>query len=455
MMRGSVLSPGQHAQAHAALGVTGLVGPVTPYRLAVFGDSRANVTTTQSTTSASNLDMLSEKVAACLTMLRGDMQICFNGGISGDTAANWNSAGRISTSQNVASMLATNPDLCLVQYGINDIIAGTAAATILGNLQALAAKVIGAGVPFIFESINTCAASSVSYINGYSAAGGFGASASTKLATLAAVRSGMQTFLDQFPRTLARYIDTSSVSDAADGYAKTDQTYYDGTHMSRKGCWPAAVLIDSGIIDIFPRRTGIGLNLAYPNGCNVALLTQSSGRAANYSAIAMDNGSGTCTYETGTDANGNYYQQYNVTISALTTGYFSARFDVLPDWVGASPFYTLAAADVMQASIDYTIDNGSGGAPIVHSIRARPRIYYDDASNEYISIGSIAQTASTDYPAMSAAESGRCICPRRAVKAAMASSHMTASTAIQVNVFGTATGTFRLRLYNAQWAKVA
>ena len=222
-------------------------GAVTPYRLAVYGDSRANVSATHTATSAPSAAQLGEKVPVQLCMLRGDMQICFNGGISGDTAANWNSGTRISGTQDVAAMLATAPDLCYVQYGINDIIAGTASATILGNLQAFVAKVIGAGIPVVFESINTAAPAAATYINGYSSSGGFGASAAAKLTVLREVRAGMQAFLAQFPAYLTWYVDTSSVSDAADGYAKTDKTYYDGTHMSRTGCRAAAVLIDAAM----------------------------------------------------------------------------------------------------------------------------------------------------------------------------------------------------------------
>lgn len=434
---------------------TAQIGAVTPYRLAVYGDSRANMTVTHTATSAASSAQLGEKTALQLCMLRGDMQIVFNGGISGDTAANWNSASRISSSQDVASMIAATPDLCLVQYGINDLIAGTSSATILGNLQAFAAKVMGAGIPFIFESINTAAPSAVSYINGYSVTGGFGTGAAAELVALQEVRAGMRAFLAQFPERLAMYVDTSSVSDAADGYAKTDQTYYDGTHMSRKGCRAAAVLIDEAITPYFPRRTGIALKLLYPNGLNFSMLTPSSGRAANFSAIAADTGSMSATYEVGKDDDGNYFQQYNITVTALASGYFKARLNILPDWVGGSPFFALAAGDVMQASIDYMIDNGSGGAPIVSHFASQPRIYYDDATNQFVATGGVAQAASTDYPALVAAESGRLLAPRIAVKAAMASANMTASTAIEFNLYGNKTGSFRVRVSNPQWAKVA
>jgi hypothetical protein len=93
--------------------------------------------------------------------------------------------------------------------------------------------------------------------------------------------------------------------------------------------------------------------------------------------------------------------------------------------------FALAAADVVQGCVDYTVDNGSGGAPIVSHFYSRPRIYYDDATNEYVGIGNVAQLASTDYPALAAAESGRLLGPRIAVKSAKASANMTSSTAMR------------------------
>jgi lysophospholipase L1-like esterase len=433
----------------------GRVGAVTPYRLAVYGDSRPNVSATHTGAAvASGAAMLGEKTPVQLCMLRGDMQVCFNGGISGDTAVNWASASRASSTQNVAAMLATNPDLCLVQYGINDLIAGTSAATILASLQALADKVVGAGVPFVFESTNTAAAAAASYINGYSSGGGFGASAASKLAELRSVRDGMRSFLAQYPASLAVYVDTSAVSDGADGYAKTDQTYYDGTHMSRRGCRAAAAVIDGAISGLFPRRPGVGLKLAYPNGMNYAMLSPTSGRAARFSAIAVDGGTATATYEVGRDGDGNYFQQYNVAVTALASGSFAIRCDVLPDWVGAG-FYALAAGDVVQCAVDYMVDDGSGGAPIVSHLMARQRIYYDDATNEFTQIGNVAQIGSNDYPAFDGAESGRCITPRQAVKAGKSSANMLSQTALQFIVYGTRTGTFRLRLFNPQWTRVA
>lgn len=431
------------------------------YRLAVYGDSRVNVTTTHIASAAASSSMNGEKAPVQLCMLRGDMQIVFNGGISGDTAANWNSASRISSSQDVKSLLATTPDLCYIQYGVNDCIAGTAAATIYGNLKSLIAKIIGGGVPVVFESINTCAVGPVSYINSYSSSGGFSGTsiqseADTELAILQAVNAEMRSWLGQFPPSVAVYVDTSSVTAGSNGFAKTDKTYYDGTHVSRTGARAIAALIDNAISAICPRINRLALRpgIAYANGCNFALLSPSSGRASDFAAIASDAGSMTSTYEIGVDSDGMMYQQYNVNVSALSSSRYVARFDIQPDFDGASPFTALTAGDIIQGCVDYYIDNGSGGAPSSSNVYLQPRFYYDDASNQFTNVGPNQQLASTDYPAMSV-ESGRLLAPRLAVKAGLASANMTTGTAMQLIVIGNATGDFRLRVKNPQWMKVA
>jgi len=444
----------------------GLVGPggepvislatsaFTPYRLATFGDSRVNAGGTHLTT-VTAASISGEKVPGALCCVRGDMQVVFNGGISGDSAANWNSAGRVSTNQTVRDLMAATPDLVLIQYGINDIIAGAPASTVAGYLQALIDKLLGVGIPVIFESVNPCATSSVSYINGYGASGGFGASAAAKLTEMQSLNAIMESWMTQFPKNITLYVDTSAATTGVDGYAKTDGTYYDGTHLSRIGCMAVAKAIDVAIRDYFPIKRGQRIKGIYPNGINRSFLSPSSGRAANFNAITVDNGTATATYQIVEDADGDLCQEYNVTVTGLGGSTCRMFFGMIPDWAGASPFFSLAAGDVLQAAFDYTIDDGAGGQPIVHEVYGRGRIFYDDASNEYTQHGAIAVTTSTDFPVISDSESGKILTPRLAVKAALASANMLGTTTLQCHVISNQLGTFRLRIKNPQWLKVA
>lgn len=433
---------------------TFVFGSMIPYRLATFGDSRANANGTHLTTSTAGT-ISGEKVPGSLCQIRGDMQVVFNGGISGGLTSDWNSAGRASSSQTVKDLIAATPDLCYIQFGINDYIAGVSASTVVGYLKAAIDKIIGAGIPVIFESCNPAAAAATSYINGYSSAGGFGENAASKLAEMQAGNAAMKTWLAQFPSNIALYVDTSTVTTSADGYAKTDKTYYDGTHMSRMGCFAAANIINSASLPFFPIKSGQRVKCISPNGINRSFLSPTSGRAANFSAIVVENGTATATYQIVTDEDGDLCQEYNVSVTSVGGSTFRVRCDMLPDWVGATPFVTLSAGNILQGAFDYTIDDGSGNAPIAYNVYGRCRIYYDDASNEYTQHGSVAQTASTDFPAITGAESGCILTPRLAVKTAMASGNMTAATSLQCHVIGNQTGTFRLRIKNPQWGKVA
>jgi lysophospholipase L1-like esterase len=450
--------PAWHTADHAEMGIGVINSPagyLVPYRLATFGDSRANSGSHVTTTSAGSVG--GSKVAGCLCKIRGDMQIVFNGGLSGDTAANWNSAARVSSSQTVAALLATNPDLCLIQYGINDVIGGVAAATIVGYLKAAISKILGGGVPVVFESINPCTPAAFSFINGYSVGGGYGANYATKAATLLEINAEIRAWLAQFPGSGALYVDTSSVSTGRDGYAKTDQTYADGTHMSPIGTTGSARIIDAEIQSMFPRRSGQRIKALYPNGLNRSLLNPTAGRAENFVVVGVEVGAATATYQIILDEDGDLCQQYTVTVTGTGGTAATLRFDMLPDWRGATPFWTAAAGDIMQGSFDYTIDDGAGGAPIAYGVFGRGRAYYDATYNTrttaYSDHGLVGPQNSTDHPSLPAAEAGKILTPRLALDTD--SSHLTVSTALQCYVQSNKLGSFRLRIKNPQWCKVA
>lgn len=450
--------PAWHTADHAEMGIGVINSPagyLVPYRLATFGDSRANSGSHVTTTSAGSVG--GGKVAGCLCKIRGDMQIVFNGGLSGDATNNWNSAARVSSSQTVAALLATNPDLCLIQYGINDIIGSASAASVIANLKAAISKILGGGVPVVFESINPGTPAAFSFINGYSVGGGYGANYATKAATLREINAEMRAWLAQFTSSVALYVDTSSVSTGSDGYAKTDQTYADGTHMSAIGTTGSAQIIDVEIQPMFPRRSGQRIKALYPNGLNRSLLNPTLGLAENFSAVAIEAGAATATYQIVTDDDGDLCQQYTVTVTSTGGTAANLRFDMLPDWRGATPFWTAVAGDIMQGSFDYTIDDGAGGAPIAYGVFGRIRAFYDSTyntrTNAYADHGGVGPQTSTDHPSIPIAESGKILTPRLALDTD--SSHLTVSTAMQCYVQSNKLGSFRLRIKNPQWCKVA
>jgi hypothetical protein len=130
----------------------------------------------------------------------------------------------------------------------------------------------------------------------------------------------------------------------------------------------------------------------------------------------------------------------------------------LADVTGATPILPLIAGDVVQGAVDYLVDNGTGGAPTVVNVYVRLRMYYDATYNTRTSVYSshggttAVSTGSTDHPALPAAERGKLL--TAAVALDTDSTHLTASSALQVYVFCNQLGTYRLRVKNPQCCKV-
>lgn len=423
------------------------------YKLATFGDSRSNTAGIHTGSMVSGSLLNTSRVPVVLCQVRPDIKLVFNGGVSGDSCSLWEAAR--GTSQSVEDVLAASPDAVFIQYGINDIIGWNGSSPTRSNmilqtsnyLKSACAAFMGSGVFVIFESINPCAQGSASYINGYSSAGGFGANYADKLDVLQQVNSQMQSWLANW-RDRAIYVDTSPVFAAADGYAKTNGTYYDGTHGSSYGALPAAQLVDSAIRYKMPLRTAIlpGTNR---NAVTGFWTNPTSGLGENV-AFTADTG----TWATETYSIDGDEQIINFNCTALSSGVARRIVDITPLIIGAGAIVPVNAADVMQGRIEYTLDDGAGGRPNVFAISLRQRIYYDDASNEFVAFGQPTQTGSTDHPRMPA-HSGALLTPGLAIKAAKASANITASTRLQILIYGNTTGPTRLRLRNGEFRKVA
>lgn len=430
-----------------------------PLRVATFGDSRANIGASYTATVDGGYS--GEKMPTWLSALRGDMLFVFNGGISGNRAVNWdnNTDNRQTNLQSVTDCIATTPNLVIIQYGINDVIAGTSAATIYAALQAMINEFLGAGIFVAFESIYTCARGPASYINGYASSGGFSATTNqteyeARLAVMQSINASMSTWLAGFPGR-AVFVDTNSTLAATDGYAKTDGTFYDGTHISQVGCRAGARVMNTALAPYFGTgMAGKPLSGLSRNALNDACITVVSGRAAGFSAGATEAGTLAYSYQVVQDAAGDWCQEYTITNTTAAATAARARLDLVPTFIGASTVPILAAGDLMQGAVDVYVDNGAGGAPALHTVYGRGRIYYNDASNEYSQTLAIAQLASTDHPPFSQAESFRMITPRRAIKTAMTNTNIIANTAFSVFVCMNQPGTVRVRLKFVTWRKV-
>lgn len=423
------------------------------YKVATFGDSRANISYTQSGSIASGNGVYMDRVASNLARVRPDIKLTFNGGVSGDTVSNWD--GSRGSSKTVEDLITAAPDAVIIQYGINDIIGWNGSsptksamtAQTANYLKSACAAFMGSGIFVIFESINTAAQAAATYINGYSSAGGFGANYADKLDILTDVNAEMETWLGHW-RDRAVFVDTSSVFSAEDGYAKTDGTYYDGTHGSGYGGLAAALLVDSAIRYKMPPRTVV-MPSSVRNAVNGFWTNPTNGLGEN---VALTADSGTWAAET-YSIDGDE-QIINFECTALTSGYARRIVDLTPLIIGAGAIVPVAAGDVYQGRALYAIDDGAGGAPNVYGLSMRLRIYYDDATNEYVHFGQPGVTTSTDFPRMPA-HSGALLTPGLAIKAGKTNSNITTSTRLQVMLFANSTGLTRIKLRNVELRKVA
>jgi hypothetical protein len=314
-------------------------------------------------------------------------------------------------------------------------------------LKSACAAFMGSGVFVVFESINPCATGSVSYINGVSASGGFGANYADKLDMLQQINTLMQTWLGNWPER-AIYVDTSEATTGTDGYAKTDGSYGDGTHIYAYGAMNAAVIIDSAIRSIFPLRNP-SLPTNSRNAINGFWTNPTAGLGEN---IAFTADTGTWSGET-YSIDGDE-QVITFTCSALSAGIARRIIDITPLIIGAGAIVPVTAGEIYQGRIQYSVSDGKGGQPNIYGIALRPRIYYDDASNEYVLFGQPTVTNSIDWPRM-IEHSGQLLTPGIAIKAAMTNSNVTTSTRFQILLYANTTGTTVLRLKNGEFRKVA
>ncbi len=339
-----------------------------PYRIASYGDSRAAFMTTATVLvpTGTTTGLNPSRVAPWLAGGLGDAECVASFGVSGDTASLWDSSSR-ANSKTINNLVAAaifkgGPvDAIYVQYGINDLISGTSAATLTGYLKALCGALMSSGIKVIFEAINP--ASSAQYSTGPAA----------KLQATIDTNTAMQTFLAGFPRQ-AVFVDTFSQLVDGTGYAST--TYFaDGLHFNRLGAQLSGTACAMAARTILPKKWG----LVYTSGSMIQPnLIDWSGPTF---FTATEAGTVTATTPTWNidAATGLPYAEVTFTPTALATGTARARLEIHATTVsGAGARFPLSVGDELQGSCYVTVDNGTvGGVPSIDNIYIRHRLYSD------------------------------------------------------------------------------
>lgn len=353
-----------------------------PYRIICWGDSRAVPTVTSVLAiTGTTVGLNPARSAAWLAGGLGDAEIVANYAVSGDTAALWASSSR-TASKTINNALAAalfkgGPvDAVYIQYGINDIIAGTSAATLTGYLKAVCGAFMSAGIRVIFEAINP--ADTTNYSTG----------AAAKLQATIDTNDAMQSWLASFPRQ-AVFVDTFKQLVDSTGYAST--TYFtDGLHFNRLGAQLSGTACAVAARAILPKKWG----LIYTSGSLLQPNLIDWSGPTFYTVTET----GTVTISTPTwntdTATGLPYAEVTFTPTALNSGTARARIEIHATTVsGGSPRYPISVGDELQGSAYLTVDNGTaGGVPGIDNLYVRHRLYSD---SKYSDDGAVIGAAGT------------------------------------------------------------
>lgn len=400
-----------------------------PWKIATFGDSRSNTGSTGPIVSESQT-ILETRACAWGIALMHDAELVRNYGVSGDTAALWASTSR--TGGKTASDLSkSDADLVLVQYGINDAIALTSAATITGHLQALIQEILKSNKKVVFESIQPVGTAATN--------------AATAQATADTVNASMEAWLANF-RDVARYCDTATTLKGGGTYVVTAYQNTDGVHTNRNGAYVAGKILAASMRELLPRRAGMypANDNRNPNMTIAAVSTSASFINAETGTISG------ATITRGEDSEG-VYVQYDFTPATFVSSECKVRIETNANFLNtASPFYSLTGSEIIQGSARVVIDDGSGGAPAVYGAGLRQRFYTAAVFRDWGTIPQGVPTANT--PVFTERMDATLITPAVINTAASVSATPAAGGgySLQLYVSSSTIAPIRVRLYNPQ-----
>lgn len=322
-----------------------------PWKIATFGDSRANTNSTTPPVEAHN-GIQAIRTPMWIAGHMMDAEITRNYGVSGDSATGWNSGSR-SGGKTYLDLATSDVDAVWIQYGINDCIAGAAAATISDALKALCVEIMKQGRYVLFEAINPVGSAAANYVVAQSRAD--------------AVNATMQEWLNYFPNQ-AVFVNTAPSLKVSSGYANPAYYNADTLHFIIPGAYLSGQMVAAAARTLLPRRPGAfpGPDLLASNLLNLV---------APSVYIAAEAGTATTSTSFGIDADGPYCE-FNMTPTALSGGLCRVRCETNVNFqTSAPPYVALLGNEILQGSARFVMDDGGNGAPAAYSVAARQRFY--------------------------------------------------------------------------------
>lgn len=357
--------------------VTGLVGPggkvvqrfsadsLTPYNIAFFGDSRTNGFSASQVECIGGGTLFTQYRTPTWTLAHmHDARYVQSYAVSGGLAADWNASARLG-GRTVTELNASNLDAVFVQFGINDIVSGASAATVVLSLQRLCLEIMKGGKHCVFEAINPITTAVAGYM--------------TYQPVIDQVNTLMQAWLANFP-IQAVYSDTTVLLKGTDGYANPAYYAVDGIHFNRLGAYQAGKKLAQDCRTLLPKRNGafFGGDATAPN-----LLSLTPGFPANTQFNAVEIGTASIVQSSGQDENGVYYE-WVIQPLTLAAGYFRARCELSINFqTSLPPSYSVAVGEIVESTTILQVDDGAGGGSSAYNVELRQRYYHGSTFNDW------------------------------------------------------------------------
>ena len=409
-----------------------------PYKAAFWGDSRYNGFP-GSGTDVSQSGSLSAPTRSPMWICSflGDTEYYKTYAVSGDTAPAWQSISR-TAGKTFVNLNASDVDIVFIQYGVNDAMVLTSAATLTGYLQNLVAEILKSGKLVVFESIYPVNTPASQYV--------------AAQATIDTVNANIQTWLANFS-SQAVYVDTATTFKAGGTYASS--TYIaaaDGIHPTRLGAYTSGKLVAAGARNLLPRRSAefYGPASASPNMLNLTspfpILTQFN---------SMNQGTATVVQSSGQDSAG-YYYEWNITPLTFGTTYTEAVLQLSVNFQTTSPpYYALTGNEVLQGGAKVLIDDGFSGAPNAYAMALRCRFFTGAVFSDIGGAGGAPTALDTKYNEKFSLQMLTPRLPNNGTASAVANPAVSSGLMLQLIVDSeTLNVPYRVRLYNPQIRRV-
>lgn len=352
----------------------------TPYKMAIFGDSRAQWGNSSTLIGQAKQNVSTERgafIAGYLldTMLVGSFGISGDKLITSSATTGWNGISR-ANSKTLVNMMALRPDVVVVQYGINDG-SGATSAQLIDAQKSLVSKLLTAGAKVCLQSIMTFdpTASGNTYF-------GDAPGAAAELVKINEVTAAMSAWMAGMPNCV--FVDINPSIALPSGYL--DPTYIvdtSGVHPNTRCGQRIGYVTAQAIRNLLPQKTPSAYSLGPLDNPN--FIDWGTGLGSNLFSQANVVGTMAVSGMTwGIDTEtGIPYAECTMTPSALSGGVASANFGVTATGVAGTTttdhFFALNVGDVLQASARVVIDDGAGGiASGVQAMLLRCR-QYDNA----------------------------------------------------------------------------